>query len=510
MGLDFARAVNIAIETEDAARVAKETVYGAKSNPVNKVKEHKPFQKAQSPKEGGAKPKFKCYRCGKDNHLANDCRFKNAICNFCKKQGHIEPACMQKARDARHPVKQITHELVNMVMADDDSMPKLEVPIEIQGINHVVEIDTATNGNFVTENFWKKLGKPKLEKPKWRFESASKHDLPVLGTFTGTTTLPGSGFKHDIRYIVSTVPDLNLLGRAATDRLGISVDNAMQSAKREVNAVFDDLPTDKRLQAACRKLCDQYPDLWKDELGCLKDFELEEDLGKAYDDGIKRGVWKPVQFCDYGTPVVPVRKTHTPGKPKPKIRVCGDYSVTVNPQLETHRHPMPLPDDLMRKLGGGYGFTKIDLADAYNQVQLATLSQRRLALNTHRGVLLQLRLPFGIKSAPGYFQEIMEQLTSDLQGVAVYMDDILVSGKDPNDHVENLQRLLQRLNDRGLRCRLEKCHFAQPSVEYLGHRLSRNGIARVRKWMPSAKCRNRLTCQVSDPSWVPSSSTESS
>jgi len=107
----------------------------------------------------------------------------------------------------------------------------------------------------------------------------------------------------------------------------------------------------------------------------------------------------------------------------------------------------------MQKLGGGYGYTKIDLADAYNQIKLAPGSQRRLALSTHRGVLLQQRLPFGIKSAPGYFQEIMEKLTSDLPGVAVYLDDILVSGKDATEHLNNLRGLLTRLNDKGLRCR---------------------------------------------------------
>ena len=46
-----------------------------------------------------------------------------------------------------------------------------------------------------------------------------------------------------------------------------------------------------------------------------------------------------------------------------------------------------------------------------------------------------------IKSAPGYFQEIMEQLTSDLLGAAVYLDDILVSGTSAEDHMDNLRRL---------------------------------------------------------------------
>ena len=141
---------------------------------------------------------------------------------------------------------------------------------------------------------------------------------------------------------------------------------------------------------------------------------------------IKRGVWEPTNFNAYGTPVVPIRKALLPGQKKVKLRVCGDYSVTVNPQLEDHRQPVPLPEDLMRKLGGGYSFTKIDLADAYNQIMLTPESQKKLALSTHRGVLLQRRLPFGIKSAIGYFQHIMEQLTKDMKGVAVYLDDILM------------------------------------------------------------------------------------
>ena len=142
---------------------------------------------------------------------------------------------------------------------------------------------------------------------------------------------------------------------------------------------------------------------------------------------------------------------------------------------------MPLPEDLMRKLSGGYGFSKIDLADAYNQIMLSPESQKRLALSIHRGVLLQKRLPFGISTAPAHFQEIMDQLTSDLNGVAVYVDDILVSGASAAEHLENLCSLFRRLQDKGLRCRKEKCLFAQPSIEYLGYTLSSNGIAKGSK-----------------------------
>ena len=75
----------------------------------------------------------------------------------------------------------------------------------------------------------------------------------------------------------------------------------------------------------------------------------------------------------------------------------------------------------------------------------------------------------------------MENLASDLPGVAVFQDDMFVSGQDTNDYLSNLKRLLTRLNDKGLRCRCEKFQFEQPSVEYLGHTLSAEGISKGSK-----------------------------
>lgn len=357
--LKFTRAVEVALETEEASRVAKETVYGNRSRPVNRVEQGArrssaapTGSKAASAPNAGPLPGT-CYRCGAKSHRANECRFKDATCRHCQKVGHIESACRSKARGssavtAKKPVKHINgHMHVHAMSGSDDDLPKLEVPIQINGRQHTVEIDTATNGNFITEAFWKQLGRPELRSSDCRYESASQHDMPVLGTFTGKTTLLGSAEEHSIRYIVTQVPGLNLLGRTATKQLGISVDELLGNAgiSKEVNAVFDHLEPDSALQEACQKLCDEFPDLWKDELGCLKDFELElkfkpdarpvfrkarpvpfairEELEKAYDEGIRKGIWEPTDFNDYGTPVVPVRKPST-GSGKPKLRVCGD------------------------------------------------------------------------------------------------------------------------------------------------------------------------------------------
>ena len=516
--LTFARAVQVAIETEDAARVAKETVYSFSARLVNKVHQKQKKGPQQNHQQSHSKDKQKCYRCGKV-HKASDCPYKEAKCHFCDKKGHLKAVCQKKqrqeqGRSSHNPVKRITKvELVKAILSEvSQDTPRLDVPVTIQDRQFTMELDTATTGNFVSLPVWKQLGKSKLDDVRHRYESASTHDLPALGTFMTETKDPVTGKQSSIPYIVTKIPDLNLLERNAIQTLGISVDNALglrnieSQAKRKGVEAGHPATSDEpyvSLQRDCQKLCDEFPDVFQPELGCLKDFELEvkfkadavpvfykarpvpfalrDDLVKGCEEGIAKGVWKPVQFNEYGTPVVPIRIAHTSGSLKPKLRICGDYSMGINDQLQDHRHPLPLPEELMQKLGGGFGYTKIDLADAYNQIQLAPESQRRLALSTHRGVLLQQRLPFGIKSARGYFQEIMENLTSDLPGVAVFQDDMLVSGQDANDHLSNLKHLLTRLNDKGLRCRHDKCQFAQPSVEYLGHTLSAEGISKGSK-----------------------------
>ena len=75
----------------------------------------------------------------------------------------------------------------------------------------------------------------------------------------------------------------------------------------------------------------------------------------------------------------------------------------------------------------------------------------------------------------------MENLTSDLPGVVVFQDDMLVSSQDVNDHLGNLKRLLARLNHKGPNCRRDKCQFAHSSVEFLGHTLSTEGISKGSK-----------------------------
>ena len=79
-----------------------------------------------------------------------------------------------------------------------------------------------------------------------------------------------------------------------------------------------------------------------------------------------------------------------------------------------------------------------------------------LTINTHRGLFESSRLQFGVHSANGVFQREMEKRLNHIPFPKVRVDDILVSGRDDREHLINLSRVLQTLQEWGLRVKKEK------------------------------------------------------
>ena len=175
-------------------------------------------------------------------------------------------------------------------------------------------------------------------------------------------------------------------------------------------------------------------------------------------------------FSDWAAPIVPVLKKDG------SVRICGDYRLTVNQAAKLETYPLPKIDDLLTSLAGGKTFTKLDLAHAYQQVELEKDSRKFVTINTHKGLFEYTRLPFGVASAPALFQRTMENLLQGLKHVCVYLDDILVTGSSEREHLDNLAEVLKRLESAGMRLKRSKCEFMLPSVEYLGHKISDKGL----------------------------------
>ena len=87
------------------------------------------------------------------------------------------------------------------------------------------------------------------------------------------------------------------------------------------------------------------------------------------------------------------------------LQECGDYKQTINTVFVVDQYPLPRVEDLMSQLSGGQKFSKIDLSQAYQQVQLDEASQKFVTINTHKGLYQYTRVSFGIASAPALFQK---------------------------------------------------------------------------------------------------------
>ncbi|KFD51229.1 hypothetical protein M513_07829 [Trichuris suis] len=141
---------------------------------------------------------------------------------------------------------------------------------------------------------------------------------------------------------------------------------------------------------------------------------------------------------------------------------------TINPHVILDQHPLPRFEELMAKLNGGTLFSVIDLKDAYLQMRVHRESQKYLVIATHRGYFRYKRLPFGLSFAPALFQRAMVQILAGVEGVAVYIDDIIVTGCDEQQHMKRLHMVLSGLKKAGVRTRTSKCKFLCKSVTYLG------------------------------------------
>ena len=183
-----------------------------------------------------------------------------------------------------------------------------------------------------------------------------------------------------------------------------------------------------------------------------------------------QGVIDPVLSSDWAAPIVPVIKKDG------TVRICGDYKLTINKELERDVYPLPRVEDLFSSLSGGTLFSKLDLAHAYQQLVLDEESRKLTTINTTKGLFRYNRLPFGVSTAPAIFQRTMENLLQSIDNVCVYLDDILVTGPSQEAHLKNLDLVLTRLETAGVKLKQQKCAFLLPEVEYLGHKITKYGL----------------------------------
>lgn len=158
------------------------------------------------------------------------------------------------------------------------------------------------------------------------------------------------------------------------------------------------------------------------------------------------------------------------------VRICVDLTC-LNEAVCREKYVLPSVEQTLGSLAGARVFSKLDANRRFRQIPLSPESAQYTTFISPFGCFYFNRLPFSIASAPEYFQQRMSLILDKLQGVVGHVDDILVWGKDHDEHDTRLHAVLLKFHETGVTLNMEKCELSWREVKLLGHILSAEGCA---------------------------------
>lgn len=485
--LTLARAVEMAVAMETAAKDATELQSIQHEATVHK------FSKGRRPASRlKQKPKKPCYRCNGTNHSPDKCRFKDEICHVCSKKGHIKRACLSKKQtDQKKKVHSVDRDdtdddlYISTLYADCNSVKEnkscadiIWITPRVNGKTFKMELDTGSAVSVISKSEFKaQFGDLPLKSTSVTLKTYSGEKVVPLGVFEVEVDYEGQTAKLNLYVVEKGGPAL--FGRDWLQKIQLNWKNIK---------CLHHFPAGENLDNILK--C--YPSVFQDGIGSVKDIKaslhlkpdtkpkfmkprpvayslkpkVEEELDKLE----KQGIIYKVDTSEWATPIVAIPKKDS------SVRICGDFKVTLNPALQVDQYPLPKIEDIFANLAGGEKFTKLDLRQAYLQLHLSEDSKPLLTINTHKGLYRYHRMTYGISPAPSIWQRTIDTILQGLPGVQCILDDMIITGKNDAEHLANLDRVLQRLEQYGLRVNKDKCFFMQERVTYCGHEIDKSGL----------------------------------
>ncbi|XP_053691677.1 uncharacterized protein K02A2.6-like [Sabethes cyaneus] len=434
-----------------------------------------------------------CYRCGDADHFADKCRHKATVCNHCKKRGHLEKVCQAKQRnkktnDAHHLEEPCTIKDVFHLSAVRGFAGKFLLDLGVHRKKLTFEVDTGSPVSLISVQDKKRYFTDLDILPTTtRLVSYCENDIGILGKMI--VNVDANGEEFTLPLYVAESNRHPLLGRDWLLALNLDLNRVFRPGTHSVSYCSG---SDKSTACALNDLLKKFSHVFDERVGKISGvqaslsvrngtkpvyvkarpiaFAVRAAVDMEIDKLVSDGILEKVNHSEWATPVVPVKKAGG------RVRLCGDYKITLNSNLLVDDHPLPTVEELFATVAGGKRFSKLDLSQAYLQLEVRSEDRDLLTLSTHRGLFRPTRLMYGVASAPAVFQRLMEQILQGIPGVTVFIDDIRITGPDDSTHLLRLREVFKKLDEYNLRVNREKCDFFCDRIEYCGYMVDKDGI----------------------------------
>lgn len=448
----------------DQVNVMKKSNY--KKREIQRKQAHTNFKSNQSGED--RKPLSSCQRCGFNNHRSHDCRYKKYKCHSCGKIGHMATVCKFKKINYLQEESEYEEDESTEDGKDEDykqlysisarSNGSLKVNIKVFNKILGFQVDSGADISAIPHDVYKRrFSHINLKKYNKIVKGYGGQILKVKGVMFGLINF--NNISKEFGFVIIENGEGSVVGKDFFKEFDIKEIklNSINVSSKNKNS----------------NIPEEFVDLFQNNYGKLKNvkvklelkddnchpvfvkarsipFAFEKEVEKQLKSLERDGIISKVESTEWGTPLVPIMKENG------RIRICADYKVTLNKFLKDTNYPLPIISDLLNKLKNGKYFSKIDLAHAYNQIELDDESKRLATWSTKLGNFQVNRLPFGVKPATGIFQREIEKVFKGQEGVVIFLDDIICFGEDLRIHNARLRSVLQRIGDYGLRLNKNK------------------------------------------------------
>ena len=245
-----------------------------------------------------------------------------------------------------------------------------------------------------------------------------------------------------------------------SDELMESPARELKGLLKEYEEIFSDIPGITQLEEHFITLNTNTPIRRKSyPVPFAKVTEIETEVKKMMTMGIVEHSKSP--FC---SPLLLIKKSDGSFRPVVDFRLLDRATVFA-------AEPMPNPEEIYAKLNKGKYFSTFDFCKGYWQIRMNIEDKENNAFSSTLGLFQFVRMPFGLVNAGATYERMMRKLLSGMQGVANYVDDVIVSSATWEEHMFSLRELFKRVKEASLTMNPSKCSVAYTQVDFAGHKV---------------------------------------